>query len=160
MINRATLLGNLGRDPEIRTTGSGMAVGTLRVATTHRTKDRDGNWQEATEWHSVTVFGKTAENCQRYLTKGRQVYVEGRIQTRKWQDKEGKDRYSTEVVADIVKFVGGKTAQGGSQDGGKPSGGYGGGGGYSSGGGGSQGGYGGGGYGGGQGGGSDESIPF
>lgn len=143
MINRVTLIGNLGRDPEVRTTGSGTNVANLSVATTRRVKDRDGNWSDETEWHKVTVWGKTAENCARFLKKGRQVYIEGRLQTRKWQDNDGKDRYSTEVVAEVIKFLGGKEGGGGGQS----SGGYGGG----------YGGRSGGGYGGGQGGGE---IPF
>ena len=112
-VNKVILIGNLGRDPEIRTTAGGTSVGNLRIATTERRKDRDGNWTDHTEWHSVTVFGKTAENAGRFLKKGRQVYVEGRIQTRKWQDKEGQDRYTTEVVANDLKFLGGRDSGGG-----------------------------------------------
>ena len=103
-VNKVILVGNLGRDPEVRETKSGSNVANLRVATTHRSKVGD-EWQEQTEWHTVTVFGRQAELCGRYLEKGRQVYVEGRVQTRKWQDKEGNDRYSTEVVANDVKFL-------------------------------------------------------
>ncbi len=105
-INKAILVGNLGQDPELRYTRSEMAVTTLRVATTD-TYARDGE-EPKTEWHSVVVFGKTAENCCNFLSKGRQVYVEGRIQTRKWTDKEGNDRYSTEIVANTVQFLGSK----------------------------------------------------
>jgi len=108
MINRVTLIGNLGQDPELRTTGGGTAVSNLRVATTRRAKSTSGEWEEQTEWVSCVVFSKTAENCCNYLSKGRQVYVEGRLQTRKWQDREGNDRYTTEVVADVVKFLGSK----------------------------------------------------
>lgn len=108
MLNRAQLIGHLGQDPEIRSTQGGQSVGSLRVATTEKRKDRDGNWTDHTEWHTVTVWGSTAENCGKYLKKGSQVYVEGRIQTRKWQDKEGKDRYSTEIVAENVRFLGGR----------------------------------------------------
>ena len=107
-VNKAILVGNLGRAPEVKTTAGGTSVCNLSVATSHRTKDRHGNWGEASEWHRVTCFGKTAENAGNYLKKGRQVYVEGRIQTRKWQDKEGRDRYTTEIVAFEVKFLGGK----------------------------------------------------
>lgn len=107
MINRVTLVGNLGQDPEIKSTPSGQSVAQLRVATTSTYKDREGNRQEATEWHTVVVWGKQAEACGKYLTKGRQVYVEGRLATRKWTDKDGKDRYSTEVVAETVRFLGG-----------------------------------------------------
>ena len=107
MINRVTLVGNLGQDPETKSTPSGQSVAQLRVATTSSYKDREGNRQEATEWHTVVVWGKQAEACGKYLAKGRQVYVEGRLATRKWTDKEGKDRYTTEVVAETVRFLGG-----------------------------------------------------
>ena len=159
-VNKAILVGNLGQDPELRMTGGGTPVVTLRIATTHRSKDRDGNWGDQTEWHSVVVFGRRAETVSKFCRKGKQLYVEGRIQTRKWQDRDGKDRYSTEIVADQVNFLGGRDSGGG--DGGGYGGG--GGGGYSGGGGG--GGYGGGGggnTGGGGGGGSapyDDDIPF
>ncbi|MDZ4787084.1 MAG: single-stranded DNA-binding protein [bacterium] len=106
-VNKVILIGNLGADPEIRYTGNQTAVCTLRIATGEKRKDATGNWVEHTEWHSVVTFGKTAENCSQYLAKGRQVFIEGRLQTRKWQDKEGKDRYSTEIVANIVQFLGG-----------------------------------------------------
>ena len=106
MINKVILVGNLGQDPETRSTGGGNSVTQLRLATTEKYKDRDGNLQERTEWHTVVVWGKQGEACGKHLTKGRQVYVEGRLQTRKWQDKEGKDRYSTEVVGDNVRFLG------------------------------------------------------
>ena len=106
-VNKVILVGNLGRDPEVRETKSGSNVANLRVATTHRAKVGD-EWQEQTEWHTVTVFGRQAELCGKYLEKGRSVYVEGRNQTRKWQDKNGNDRYSTEVVANDVKFLGGR----------------------------------------------------
>ena len=107
-VNRVTLIGNLGADPEVKTTSGGNTVANLRIATTERRKDRDGNWTDHTEWHSVVVWGKQAENVGKYLTKGRQVYIEGRLQTRKWQDSDGKDRWSTEVNAFDVKFLGGK----------------------------------------------------
>lgn len=106
-VNKVILIGNLGQNPELRYTNNQTAVATLRIATSDRRKDASGNWVEHTEWHSVVVFGKTAENCAQYLTKGRQVYVEGKLQTRKWQDKEGKDRYSTEVLGNTVQFIGG-----------------------------------------------------
>ena len=141
MVNKVILIGNLGQDPELRTTGSGMAVVTLRLATTDKRKGQDGTWTDHTEWHSVTVFGRTAENVNQYCRKGKQLYVEGRLQTRKWQDKEGHDRYTTEVVADNVRFLGGGGgAGGGGEAGGDEGGGYGGGGGRGGG-----GGYGGGG---------------
>jgi single-strand DNA-binding protein len=132
------LVGNLGRDPEVRTSQGGMTIASLNIATTERRKDKEGNWGEHTEWHKVSLFGRTADNAAKFLKKGRQVYVEGRLQTRKWQDKEGHDRYTTEVVADDLRFLGGGEGGGGGQrDRGASGGGYsgGGGGGYSGGGG-------------------------
>ena len=162
MKNLVILVGNLGADPEMRTTGSGMAVCNLRIATTTRKKGQDGTWADATEWHSVICFGKTAENAGQYLRKGRQVYVEGRLQTRKWQDKEGKDRWTTEVVVNEIKFLGSKDGGGGERSGGGDS--RGGGGGYGGGGQSRSRGGGGGGYGGGGGGempyGGHDDIPF
>lgn len=105
-VNKAILVGNLGADPETRTTGSGMVVATLRVATNERVKDGD-DWADHTEWHRVVCFGKVAENASRYLTKGRQIYVEGKIRTRKWTDKDGNDKYTTEILADNVTFLSG-----------------------------------------------------
>ena len=124
-VNKAILIGRLGKDPELRHTQNQIAVCTLNLATSERRKDASGNWNEQTEWHNVVVFGKTAENCAQYLAKGRQVYVEGRIQTRKWQDKEGKDRYTTEIVGNTVQFIGSKAdgAGGGSYAGASNSGG-------------------------------------
>jgi single-strand DNA-binding protein len=137
-VNKVILVGNLGRDPEVRTTQGGMTIASLNIATTERRKDKDGNWGEHTEWHKVALFGKTADNAAKFLKKGRQVYVEGRLQTRKWQDKEGQDRYTTEVVADDLRFLGGGEGGGGGQRdrGASGGGGYsgGGGGGYSGGG--------------------------
>jgi single-strand DNA-binding protein len=106
-VNKVFLLGNLGKDPEVRYTPNQVAVSTFSMATTDRRKDNTGNWVDQTEWHNIVVFGQTAENCAKYLKKGRQAFIEGKIQTRKWQDKEGKDRYTTEIVADRVQFVGG-----------------------------------------------------
>ena len=111
MINKVILVGNLGQDPETRSTNGGNSVTTLRLATTEKFKDRDGAMQERTEWHTVIVWGKQGEACGRHLTKGRQVYVEGRLTTRKWQDKEGKDRYTTEVIGDNVRFLGGSPGE-------------------------------------------------
>jgi len=167
-VNKVILVGRLGRDPEIRTTASGNSVGNLRIATTERRKDRDGNWNDHTEWHTLVCFGKTAETAGRFLKKGRQIYVEGRLQTRKWQDKEGRDRYSTEVVCNVLRFLGSRDDSGGGGGGGSYSGGGGGGGSYSGGGGGGGGGSynkpAGGGGGGGGGGGdmpfADDDIPF
>lgn len=106
-LNKVLLIGNLGADPEVRTSQSGTKVARLRIATTERVRDRNGNWSDATEWHSIVCFGRTAENVGRFLKKGRQVYVEGRLQTRKWQDRDGNDRWTTEVVANDVRFLGG-----------------------------------------------------
>lgn len=114
-VNKAIIVGNLGRDPEVRDTTKGSKIANLRIATTERRKVGD-NWEDHTEWHTVTCFGKTAELVERYLSKGRQVYVEGRLQTRKWQDKDGHDRYSTEVVADVIRFLGGKGDSGGQRE--------------------------------------------
>jgi len=112
MINKVILIGNLGQDPDMRSTQSGSTVANLRIATTERRKDRDGNWNDHTEWHSVVSFGRTAENVGKYCRKGKQIYVEGRLQTRKWQDRDGRDRYSTEVVADNIRFLSGGSSQG------------------------------------------------
>lgn len=106
MVNKVILVGNLGKDPQTRSTPNGQEVATLTVATSEKYKDKSGELQERTEWHTVVVWGKQAESCGKYLTKGRQVYVEGRLATRKWTDKEGAERYSTEVVAENVKFLG------------------------------------------------------
>jgi single-strand DNA-binding protein len=105
-VNKVILVGNLGADAELRYTGGGMAVANFRLATTEVWKDKDGQKQEQTEWHRVNLWGKAAEAVSQYLTKGKQVYVEGRIQTRKWQDKEGQDRYTTEIRADKVTLLG------------------------------------------------------
>ncbi|MTI10868.1 single-stranded DNA-binding protein [Curvivirga aplysinae] len=97
-LNKVILVGNLGADPEIRNTQNGDKVANLRIATTERWRDRDGNNQDRTEWHRVVIFGKIADVCERYLRKGSKVLIEGKLQTRKWQDQSGADRYSTEVV--------------------------------------------------------------
>ncbi len=128
MVNKVILIGNLGQDPELRSTANGQSVGSIRIATTEKFKDRDGQLQERTEWHSVVLWGRDAENVHKYCKKGKQLYIEGRLQTRKWQDKTtGADRYSTEIVADQVRFLGGGGREGGGDEGG--GGGYGGGGG-------------------------------
>jgi single-strand DNA-binding protein len=112
-INKVMLLGNLGKDPEQRVTPGGMTIARFSLATGERKKDQSGNWVDHTEWHNVVTFGRTAENCQRFLKKGKQVFVEGRIRTSKWQDKtDGKDRYMTEILADVVQFVGAKGGEG------------------------------------------------
>jgi len=105
-VNKVILIGRLGQDPELRYTPSGQAACDLSLAT-NESWTKDGQKQERTEWHRVVVWGKSAEACKQYLSKGSQAYVEGRLQTRKWQDKEGRDRYTTEIVASEVKFLGG-----------------------------------------------------
>lgn len=104
-VNKVILVGRLGRDPEGRSTGGGSKVTNLSLATDEQWTDQRGERQKQTEWHRVSVFGKQAESCERYLQKGSQVYVEGRIQTREWQDKTGAKRTSTEVIASNVKFL-------------------------------------------------------
>ncbi len=107
MINKAILIGNLGRDPEMRATKSGAAVANLSLATTRRWKDSEGERQEQTEWHNVVVFGRQAEIAGQYLTRGRQVYVEGRLQTRSWEDRNsGETRYRTEIVCENFQMLG------------------------------------------------------
>jgi len=106
-VNKAILVGRLGVDPELRTTASGTNVVNVRMATTDRRKEGD-EWVPHTEWHNVTIWGRTAENVAKFCTKGKEIYVEGKIQTRKYTDKSGNDRYSTEIVADNVRFLGGK----------------------------------------------------
>lgn len=117
MINKVMLIGNLGADPEMRYTASGTAVATFRLATSERFKDQSGEWQDRTEWHRVVAFGRLAEICGEYLTKGRQIYIEGRIQTRTWEDQQGQTRYTTEIVAREMKMLG----QRGDGGGGRPS---------------------------------------
>jgi single-strand DNA-binding protein len=107
MLNRVMLIGHLGADPTVKHTSSGSAVADLRLATTRKLKDRDGAAKEDTQWHRVVAWGKLAEICGEHLRKGRQIYVEGRLQTRKWRAKDGSYRYSTEVVGDEIKFLGG-----------------------------------------------------
>ena len=108
-LNKVMLIGNLGQKPELRQTNSNLPVTRLTVATTERRKGADGNWANQTEWHNVTVFGKQAENCVQFLDKGRQVYVEGRLTTKKWQDKDGNERRTTEVLASDVRFLSNKS---------------------------------------------------
>ncbi|CAG0998580.1 Single-stranded DNA-binding protein [Burkholderiales bacterium] len=105
-VNKVILLGNLGRDPETRYTTGGDAVTNLRIATTETWKDKSGEKQEKTEWHSVVLFGRQAEIAGEYLKKGRSVYIEGRLQTRKYTDKEGVEKYSTEIVGDRMQLLG------------------------------------------------------
>lgn len=115
-VNKVILIGNLGRDPEMRYLPSGDAVANLRIATTDKFKDRNGDMQEVTEWHSVAFFGRQAEVCGQYLKKGSQVYVEGSLRTRKWQDKDGNDRYTTEIRGDRMQMLGGRGGSGASAD--------------------------------------------
>lgn len=105
-LNKVMLMGNLGQDPEVRFTPGGQAVATFNIATTEQWADKAGQKQEKTEWHRIVVWGKQAENCKEYLSKGRSVFVEGRLQTREWTDKEGKKRWTTEINAQSVKFLG------------------------------------------------------
>lgn len=111
-VNKVILVGNLGRDPEVRYTPDNNAVTNVSVATTDVWRDRNGEKQERTEWHRVAFFGKLAEIAGEYLKKGSQVYVEGRLQTRKWQDKEGQERYTTEIVADRMQMLGSRGGMG------------------------------------------------
>jgi single-strand DNA-binding protein len=168
-VNRVFLIGNLGNDPEVRYAGS-STVANFRIATTEVWNDKNGERQERTEWHRIVVWGKQAEHCRDYLRKGRSVHVEGRLQTREWEDKDGQKRYTTEINADRVTFLGPRS-EGEGGGGGGGGGGYGnrggnrgpsnrggGGGGYGGGGGGGYGG-GGGGYGGGGPGGFEDEAP-
>lgn len=116
MVNKVIIVGNLGKDPEVRFTSNGKAVAKLAVATSEKWTDHDGNKQERTEWHNVVVWGKQAESCGQYLSKGRQVYVEGKIASRSYDDKDGNKRYVTEIVANEVKFLGGAKGDGGNRD--------------------------------------------
>jgi single-strand DNA-binding protein len=111
-VNKVILIGNLGRDPELRYTQGGQGVANFTLATNERWKDKDGQNQERTEWHRIVVWGKQAENCAQYLQKGRSCYVEGRLQTREWEDKEGNKRQTTEIVAQNVTFLGGRDGAG------------------------------------------------
>jgi single-strand DNA-binding protein len=112
-VNKVILLGNLGRDPETRYTTGGDAVTNLRIATSEQWKDKSGEKQERTEWHTVVLFGRQAEIAGEYLKKGRSVYIEGRLQTRKYTDKEGVEKYSTEIVADRMQLIGSARDAGG-----------------------------------------------
>jgi len=106
-VNKVILVGNLGRDAELRFTPGGAAVATLNMATTEVWNDKQGQKQEKTEWHRIVLWGKQAESLQEYLVKGKQIYVEGRLQTRQWDDKDGQKRYTTEIKADRVTLLGG-----------------------------------------------------
>ncbi|MBB84086.1 MAG: single-stranded DNA-binding protein [Deltaproteobacteria bacterium] len=134
-VNKAILVGNLGRDPELRHTNNGQTLVNFTLATSESWTDKSGERQERTEWHRIVVWGRQAEMCNQYLSKGRTVYVEGRIQTREWEDKDGNKRYTTEINASNVNFIGPRT-DGGGGGGGYSGGGANGGGGFSDGGGG------------------------
>ena len=113
MVNKAIIIGNLGGDVDVRYTQSGTAIANFNVATTEKWKDKDGQAQEKTEWHRVSAFARLAEVCGEYLGKGSKVYIEGRIQTRQWEDKDGNKRYTTEIVAKEMKMLGSKGGDGG-----------------------------------------------
>ena len=115
-VNKVILVGNLGRDPELRYTQQGTAVANFTLATNESFQRKDGNREERTEWHRIVAWGKTAELCSQYLSKGRSVYIEGRIQTRAWENKEGQKQKTTEIVAQSVQFLGGR---GGGEGGGR-----------------------------------------
>ena len=118
-VNKVILIGNLGRDPETRYAPSGSAICNVRIATTRKWKDKaSGEKREETEWQSVVFYDRLAEIAGEYLKKGRPVYVEGRLKTRKWQDKEGQERYTTEVIADSMQLLGSREGGGGGDDGG------------------------------------------
>jgi single-strand DNA-binding protein len=112
-LNRVILLGRLGRDPEVRYAQSGTTVATLNMATDERRPDGSGGWKNETEWHRVVLFGKQADLAKQYLTKGREVLIEGSLRTRQWQDKDGQKRYTTEIVCQNMRFVGGRGGAGG-----------------------------------------------
>lgn len=105
-VNKVIVVGRLGKDPEVRTIGTGNTVTQFSVATSENWVDKEGHKQERTEWHRIVVWGRLAEICGKHLTKGRQVYVEGRLQTRSWEDQQGQKRYTTEIVANTVQFLG------------------------------------------------------
>jgi single-strand DNA-binding protein len=112
MVNKVILIGNLGADPEMRYTPSGTAVATLRLATSRKWKDKDGNLQDETEWHRVIVWSQSAEYCSNYLSKGSKVYIEGRLHTGKWKDQSGNDRYTTEIIASTVQNLTPRASEG------------------------------------------------
>ena len=104
-LNKVLLIGNLGKDPEVRYTASGTAVASFSLATSEKIKNKGGEWEERTEWHNVTLWGRLAEIAGEYLAKGKTVFIEGRLQTRKWQDKDGKDRFTTEIVGEKMQML-------------------------------------------------------
>src|SRR5437763_11827658 len=116
-VNKAILVGNVGQDPEVKYTASGVPVAKLSVATNERFKDKEGQWQDRTEWHNVVAWQRLAEIAGEYLKKGRSVYIEGRLQTRSWDDKDGQKHYKTEVVANDLVLLGGREAGEGASSG-------------------------------------------
>ncbi|WP_298268897.1 single-stranded DNA-binding protein [Geobacter sp.] len=112
-LNKVMLIGNLGKDPEVRYTPAGTAVASFSLATSERFKNKNGEWEEKTEWHNVVLWGRQAEVAGEYLSKGKTVYIEGRLQTRKWQDKDGRDRWTTEVVGEKMQMLGARGEGGG-----------------------------------------------
>jgi single-strand DNA-binding protein len=114
-VNKAILVGNLGRDPELRKTPNGQAVCNFTLATSETWNDKNGERVERTEWHRIVAWGRVGELCHQYLSKGRTVYVEGRIQTREWEDKDGNKRYTTEINASTVNFIGARGGAGGGE---------------------------------------------
>ena len=120
-VNKVILVGNLGADPETRSMPSGMTVTNIRIATSESWKDKtSGAQQERTEWHSIALFGRLGEIAAEYLRKGSQVFVEGKLRTRKWQDKQGNDRFTTEIIADNMQMLGGRAGGAGAMSGGGP----------------------------------------
>ncbi len=112
-VNKVILVGHLGKDPEMRYAASGLAIANFSLATSENRKDKEGNKETKTEWHRIVAFGKLAEICGEYLNKGKQIYIEGRIQTNKWEDKEGNTRYTTEIIASTMQMLGSKGDNGG-----------------------------------------------
>jgi single-strand DNA-binding protein len=112
-VNKVILVGNLGRDAELKFSPSGFPISGFSLATTDRRKDKDGQWQDKTEWHRIKLLGKQAESLNDYLKKGKQIYVEGRIETRSWDDKDGQKRYMTEIIADRIQLLGSRDGGGG-----------------------------------------------
>jgi single-strand DNA-binding protein len=110
MINKVILVGNVGQEPDIRSTSSGTRVANLRMATNERRRDRDGQWTDHTEWHSVVVWGRMVDVVEQYVNKGRQLYIEGVLRTRSWEGQDGQKRYSTEIHARELKLLGGRAA--------------------------------------------------
>lgn len=119
-LNKVMLIGNLGRDPEVRYTTSGQPVATFSLATSEKFKNKSGDWEERTEWHRVTLWGKQAEIAGEYLAKGRTVFIEGRLQTRKWTDRDGNERSTTEIVGDRMQMLGGRGGEGSATSGSTP----------------------------------------